>query len=262
MEGPLGVLIPTCARHALLDRAIAACAGWPVRVVNDSGGPLARPGVAMTHTPGGLGFARAVNAGLVDAEAEGWAWVLLLNDDAAPEPGCLEALAGAIHPGLGAAGPLLVGPAGLESAGLRWSPTTARLRQRLDAPAAPRRVDALSGACLLLRAQERLDPGFRHGFEDVALCLALRARGLEVLLLPQARCWHAGGATLHRRSPEATRHALSGHLRLIGPDPARRALALAWAAAQVLREGPTPSRLRALAQGWAEGRAPCDRPVM
>ncbi|MBK9646454.1 MAG: glycosyltransferase family 2 protein [Deltaproteobacteria bacterium] len=159
----------------------------------------------------------------------------MLNDDARPEPGCVEALLAAAGPGVGAVGPVLVGPEGVESAGIRFSETTARLRQVTEAPAARRPVDALSGACLLISSHRRFDEGFGHGMEDVALCRALRQEGLAVLVEPRARCWHQGGATVSRRSAEAVRHAVAGHLRLVGEDRARRGLVLAYALGQAAR---------------------------
>ena len=71
------------------------------------------------------------------------------------------------------------------------------------------------------------------------------------MLLPEARCWHQGGATLSRRSPTARRHALSGQLRLWGPGW-RQGVVLGLAMGQVLREGAGREGLRALAAGWRD----------
>jgi hypothetical protein len=63
--------------------------------------------------------------------------VLLLNDDAAPEPGCVEALTAAWGPGDGALGPVLIDAAGqIESAGLRLG-RLGRVRARRRPPAGP-----------------------------------------------------------------------------------------------------------------------------
>jgi GT2 family glycosyltransferase len=164
-----------------------------------------RLATARVRLSGGSGFARAANAGLAWAESEGYAWALVLNDDARPEPGCVDALLAAAGPGVGAVGPVLLGPEGVESAGIRFSERTARLKQVTEAPAARRPVDALSGACLLIPSDRRFDEAFGHGMEDVALCRAAPSEGLAVLVEPQARCWHQGGATVSRRSAEAVR---------------------------------------------------------
>ena len=247
---PLVVVIPHRREVALLQQAVAACAPWPVVVVDDSDGGAPPLPTARVRLSGGSGFARAANAGLAWAESEGYAWALVLNDDARPEPGCVEALLAAAGPGVGAVGPVLVGPAGVESAGIRFSETTARLKQDTRLPAARRPVDALSGACLLIPSDRRFDEAFGHGMEDVALCRALRSEGLAVLVEPGARCWHQGGATVSRRSAEAVRHAVAGHLRLVGEDRARRGLVLAYALGQAAREDWSLGRLRAVWAGW------------
>jgi GT2 family glycosyltransferase len=209
----------------------------------------------IVRTEGSLGFAKACNRGLEHVEAQGFLWALLLNDDARLEAGALETLLGAVQnrPDVDAAGPLLQGPSGLESAGLCLSPRTARLVQRKDIPERPAPVMALSGACLLLRSHLRFDEGFPHGFEDVDLGLRIRGQGQKSLLVPDANCWHQGGATVNRRSPRATRDALRGHLRLVEGSTHKRALVLGYALGQVLREGPRLSRLGALWQGWRRG---------
>ncbi len=255
MPHPLAVVIPHHHRGDLLPRALAAVEGWPRVVVDD--GPAGRPSpalpedVLLLRTAGDQGFARAVNLGLHAAERElGAERVLLLNDDAVPQPGCVEALLAAAGPGVGAVGPLLWGLQGLESAGItlsRWG----RVRQITRVPPRLTAVGALSGACLLVPAWARFDPDFPHGFEDLALCRDLRARGLRVLVQPAARCLHVGGASLPRASRRAQRHAVAGHLRLVDGGW-RGGVALGLALAQVLREGGPPDRLLGIAEGWRD----------
>jgi len=210
-------------------------------------------GVGLLHTTGEEGFARAANRGLAHAaSALGAQLVLLLNDDAVLEPGCLAALVAAWRPGVGAVGPVLVGDAGVESAGLalRW---WGRVRQQTRVPDAPLEVDALSGACMLVAASERFDIGYAHGFEDLALCLDLARRGLARVLVPAARCRHLGGASLDRQGRQAQRHAVSGHLRLVGGGW-RTPVVLGLALAQVAREGGGLHRARGVAEGWSDWR--------
>lgn len=221
----LAVVIPTLTGGEKLERARAAVDGWPVEVAWD---------------PERTGFAATVNRGLDRVAARR---VLVLNDDAAPEPGCVEALA-AVDAEL--VGPVLLALDGtVESAGLRFSERTGRVRALHTIPAARTEVDGLSGACLLLDGQRRFDEGYPHGFEDLALARSVRRSGGRVVLEPAARCVHTGGATRDRRSAEATRDALVGHLRLVGPGP-KRGLVTLYALLQVLREGGDPARLRAL----------------
>ena len=266
MPGGLTVVIPHHSRRDLLAVAMAAVAGQPVIVVDDGpagsglgeGGeedPLLRrllDAVEVLRTSGCEGFARAANLGLSQAAARGASRVLILNDDAAPDAGCVALLDAALVAGVGAVGPLLVDPSGgVESAGLLIG-RLGRVRQRRAGPGGP--VDALSGACLLLRADARFDPRYRHGFEDLGLCVDLRRRGLEVRLVAGARCVHLGGATVPRHSADAQRHAVSGHLRLVGGGW-RAPLVLGLAVAQVLREGGPVARLAGIGQGWSDWRA-------
>ena len=63
---------------------------------------------------------------------------------------------------------MLLDPSGrIESAGLDFSYSTGRLKQRTSAPPGPAEVPALSGACLLMPSSARFDTGFRHGMEDI-----------------------------------------------------------------------------------------------
>lgn len=259
MIPPPTVVIPCHRRWDLLPQALAALSGAPVVVVNDAPPGVAveePPGVKIVRTAGSQGFARAVNAGIAAAEAAGARHVLLHNDDAILLPGCLGALCAAWDTQTGAVGPVLLDAAGaVESAGIsvaRWG----RVRVQQSVPPQAVSVDALSGACLLIEASVRLDESFTHGFEDIALCLRLRASGRSVRLVPRARCQHRGGATLSRRSATAQRHAVSGHLRLLG----RRRfvpVVVGLAAAQVIREGGPVGRIGGIISGvvdwWTSG---------
>lgn len=229
----LAVVIPHRKRSDLLALAQASAGDLPVLVEDDRAGP-------------GRGFAATANAGLARAQAQGFDRVLLLNDDAQLLPGCVEALL-AVDAEL--VGPLLLDPSGrVESAGLRFSERSGRLKQVVEVPAQVQEVDALSGACLLMPARARFDLAFRHGMEDVDLCRRVRRHGGRVVLQPDARCLHVGGATVNRRSREATREALRGHLRLLQGRPLQQGLALGYALGQVLRERGPLERLLGLAE--------------
>jgi GT2 family glycosyltransferase len=236
----LTVVIPHRSRRDLLDRCLAAVSGWPVIVADDTEEGLDID-VPRVRLGGGQGFARAANAGLTAVRTP---FAVLLNDDAVPQEGCLARLA-AVG---GVCGPVLVGPRGVESAGLRvrsWG----RVAQMRDVPPVDTRVDALSGACLHLPASARFDERFRHGFEDVELCRRLGGARIVV----GARCWHEGGATVSRRSEAAQRHAVAGQLRLVAPGW-RDAVVLGLAMAQVARERGPATRVRGIAAGWRDAR--------
>lgn len=249
---PLVVVVPHHHRDDLLPVALAAVAAWPRLVVDDGPAGRASPDlpddVILLRTAGDQGFAQAVNLGLAHAEtALGAERVLLLNDDAVPDQGCVAALLAAAGPDSGAVGPVLISDGLVESAGVelsRWG----RVRQRTHVPLRVTEVGAISGACMLLPAWARLDPAFPHGFEDLALCRDLRRLGLHNRVVPHARCRHQGGATLGRATRRAQRHALSGHLRLVGGGW-RGWVAVGLALAQIGREGGPSDRLLGVVEG-------------
>jgi GT2 family glycosyltransferase len=260
------VVIPHRSRADLLARALAAVEGEDVFVVDDTDEGLAPvsgrggPRATVVRAGGGVGFGRAVNLGLDAAQDAGFTHALVLNDDAEPAPGCLDALAAACAPDVGAVGPVVLGSDGVESAGFllsRWGRVVARRTVPRGADPVP--VDALSGACLLLDTRARFDVDYRHGMEDLALCRALRAAGRRVLLVPTASCRHAGGATISRTSRAAQRHAVAGHLRLVGGG-LRSPIVLGLAVAQVLRERGPADRLLGVAEGLRDFRWPRGTP--
>lgn len=261
----VAVVIPCHHRVDLLVHALHAVRGFPALVVDDSPRGLALPaGVEAVRTAGEQGFATAVNLGISAVAAAGATHALVLNDDAVPAPGCVEALRDAWGPDTGAVGPLIYGSDGLESAGFEeawWG----RVRQRRSLgpardPAAVAlregrvaEVRALSGAALLLSTESRFDPAYRHGFEDLALCRSLAVRGLKILLVPTARVMHLGGGSLGRRTRQAARHAVAGHLRYLGGGW-RSGVAVGLAVAQVLREGGPAERLLGVVDGLRDHR--------
>lgn len=162
-----------------------------------------------------LGFAGGANAGVAAARAP---IVLILNPDAVPEPGALEALVAGFAAWPDAAGlaPRLSGPDGapqhawqlrrLPSAWACWLQTLlvpARLGARRQPPAgAP--VEQPAAAALALRREalaavggfdERFHPAW---FEDVDLARRLHAAGAVVRYWPEARFRHRLGASVPR----------------------------------------------------------------
>lgn len=239
----LTILIPYRSQRALLERALASVARFRTLVIDDSDAGLDLD-VAHIRLGGGQGFARAANAGLAACTTP---WAILLNDDAQPLDDCIDRMvrAGGLN------GPVIVGPSGIESAGLdvySWG----RVRQRQVAPGVDGPVPALSGACLHLPATARFDPRFRHGYEDVELCRRLGPSLGGARLLAHARCWHEGGATVNRRSAVAQQHAVSGQLRLVPPGW-RDAVVVGLALGQIAREGGA-GRIPAVFRGWREAR--------
>lgn len=227
----IGVVIPAHSRLASLKRAIASLETERVVVVDDSPrglGPM--EGVTVVRTSGEEGFASAANHGLSYWQSRGVSRVLLVNDDAVLQPGCLDALDSSWTAKDGAIAPVVHEPDGpVFGIDLRWF---GRVRLRRQ----PGEVGALSGAVMLLRSSERFDSEYPHGFEDIDLCCRLRKRGLSVRVVQTAHATHEAGGTVPRRSRTAQRTALSGHLRWVGGG-ARGAYAVALSVVQIVREG-------------------------
>ncbi len=162
-----------------------------------------------------LGFGGGANAGVAAAQGP---IVMILNPDAIPEPGALEALlAGfAAHPDAAGMAPRLTGPDGapqhawqlrrLPSARDCWLQTllvAPRLGARREPPAgAP--IEQPAAAALAFRREalaaiggfdERFFPAW---FEDVDLARRLRAAGAVVRYWPEARFRHRLGASVPR----------------------------------------------------------------
>ncbi len=232
----------------------------PCTVIDDSPGGLdlsVSQGVQVLRTPGRKGFATACNLGLKWARRAGFKWVLLLNDDAVPLRGCVDALRESLleDPTIAAAGPVLFRPNGqVESAGISFSTRSGRVSVLRSVPPCTSEVDAISGACLALDSSVRFDGRYQFYFEDVDLCIRLKKAGRRVVLVPQARCVHLGGATVNRNSPLSTRLAIQGHCRLLSHGRLGRYVALGLALGQVLREGGRGNRLSALWDGWREAQ--------
>lgn len=171
-----------------------------------------------------LGFAAAANRGAQLAVGE---VLLFLNPDAIARPTALRALAAALRPPeVGAAGGLLLRDDGRPDRGftVRRFPTTRAMaaeilllnrlwprnpinrRYRcLDLDYAEiQEVDQPAGACLAVRRDAWNSIGgfderfFPVWFEDVDLCLRLRAQGWKIVYCPQAEFTHAGGHSVNK----------------------------------------------------------------
>jgi GT2 family glycosyltransferase len=171
------------------------------------------PHVRLLENRRNLGFGAANNQAAAHARGEA---LLLLNNDAWLEPGCLERLRARLEcdPELGLVAPRLVGPDGRPR--FVWSPDRSLLGeavQRLRNPfegasfnhgTIERVLRALSGpgwytaACVLIRRRAfddvgGFDPKFFLYFEDTDLCIRLREKGWRLEWEPDAVAVHAGG---------------------------------------------------------------------
>jgi GT2 family glycosyltransferase len=239
----LAVVIPTHSRPDSLRRALASIGDTPVVVVDDSlEGLESVEGVPFLRTGGEEGFASAANRGLEYWQERGAERVLLVNDDVELIEGCIEELAAAWVEKDGALAPVLHEPGGpVYGIEIGWG-------GRVFLRRTPGPVKALSGAVLLMRSTERFDSGYRHGFEDIALCCQLRERGLRVRVVDSADALHAAGASVPRQSRLAQRRAISGHLRWVGGGP-RGLYAVALSVAQIIRERGPMDRIIGVVEG-------------
>lgn len=231
----LAVVVVSWNTHALLARCLDTLraelapdpAGPPdaeVWVVDnlstDGSAVLVRtrfPWVRLIENAENAGFARAANQGI---RASRGRYVLLLNPDARPGPGALEALRRAMddRPEVGIAGAGLVDADGAPQVSAEARPTLGRELRRLfhlgspavsAAPgtALPRAVDVVPGTCMLLRramldAVGLLDEGYFMYSEDVDLCQRARQAGWAVYWVPAARVVHLGAQST-RQAPAA-----------------------------------------------------------
>jgi GT2 family glycosyltransferase len=173
------------------------------------------PSVRVIHAGRNRGFAGGTNLGIRGTASE---LVLLLNPDTIVPPGALDRLADVLrrHPEAAVVGPRLVDAGGRAELSFgRMVSATGELRQKLlvrgHAARLPiiaryveqmtrgsRRVDWVSGACLLARRADLetvglLDERFFLYLEDVDLCASIRARGRAVLFESRVEVTHLRG---------------------------------------------------------------------
>jgi len=183
-----------------------------------------------------IGFAAAVNAGLLEA---GQRIAILLNPDARPDPGCLSGLLGELDstPEAAVAGPRLTpfheGETEIPSATLiepnlksilleytalhRLVPGSRDwLRRHYFAELVDSPVDAamVQGACFaIVRSWSERVGGFDTRFflywEETDFCRRVREQQGRVRYCPQLQCRHVGGASVEDESA-ASRHYWRG----------------------------------------------------
>lgn len=168
----------------------------------------------LIRNPSNLGFSAANNRAVAAARG---AWLLFLNPDCLLAPGALSRLCTALaqDPGCGMVGGRILNPDGAEQKGgrrnlpnLRGALTKALDRSgranRMDRigetlPAGPVSVEAISGACMLVRREALAavgpwDEGYFLHCEDLDLCRRFGDRGWRILFVPDAELIHHQGA--------------------------------------------------------------------
>jgi len=170
-----------------------------------------------------VGFAKACNIAVSHAgESE---YLLFLNPDCRIDNYSLEKLMGSMKddPGAGMAGPLLLNPDGTEQPGGRRAvPTPWRSFVRSfglyklgncypklfndfqlhkePLPDAPVEVEAISGACMMVRRSTLesvgfLDEGYFLHCEDLDWCMRFRQKGWKIMFVPKAKAIHCQGTS-------------------------------------------------------------------
>lgn len=185
-----------------------------------------------------LGFAAACNIGARLSTARR---LLFLNPDSVLAPDALTRLAHVLDSSeaIGMVGGLLCNPDGSEQRGgrrrfptprralLRAFGLTALARRLPDAdfalheqplPAGPVPVEAISGACMLVRREAMADVGlWDEGYflhcEDLDWCMRFRQKGWQVMFVPDARITHLQGSSSRGRPVFVEWHKHRGMLR-------------------------------------------------
>jgi hypothetical protein len=191
-----------------------------------------------------LGFAKACNIAVnADGQSD---YVLFINPDCIIKEYALERLLAFMKssPQTGMAGPLILNPDGTEQAGGRRAIPTpwrsfvqvfglVRFRDRYprlfsdflfheqSIPDKPIEVEAISGACMMVRRSALLDVGhmddgyFLH-CEDLDLCMSLRAKGWKINFVPAASVVHHQGTCSKDRPIFVEWHKHKGMMRFYG----------------------------------------------
>jgi GT2 family glycosyltransferase len=275
------VYIPNFNGAARLGRTLRGLAAQtaPVEVViadngsSDDSLELARrelPGVRIVEIGRNIGFGPALNRAVAEHPAEA---LILLNNDAEPEPRFVEALLDGLGAGVDSVAGVLLqerGPELIDSAGVVADETLMGFDYLHGEPAsaaesAPDPLGPTGGAALYRRAAFEAVGGFDERiflyYEDLDLALRLASAGGRCRLAAEARALHAYSASLGAAS--AAKYARTGWsrgymLRRYGvmrqPGKALRALACEGAigAGQLLRDR-TTAGLSGRRRGWRDG---------
>jgi hypothetical protein len=184
----------------------------------------------IIRNPANLGFAAACNIGIERTTADN---ILLLNPDCRVISGGIERLLAALRSAdrIGMVGPLLLNPDGSEqvSGRRRFPMPRIVLAKFFDAigirrlfassgddtreqslPSVPSKVEAISGACMMVRREAIADVGlleesyFLH-FEDLDWCFRFALNGWITWFVPDATVIHTKGVS-SRQHPFAVEY--------------------------------------------------------
>lgn len=202
------------------------------------------PEVVVLRSERNLGFVAAANRGIVRAQG---AWLFLLNNDVTLAEDCLAHLMAAADQNQAAmlapvvlwtAEPQLVYSAG-DQIGKNGRPNSVGYGLVQGSFTIRERPFGVSGGYGLFRSDllDRvgiLDPAFGAYFEDADLCFRARWAGFDALLVPEARAWHVGSASIQGRTWWRTRQCYRNHALLVIKNFSIRMLI--WNASPLLAE--------------------------
>lgn len=187
-----------------------------------------------------LGFAAACNIGIEKSSEN---YLLFLNPDCVLEPDSVKRLFQVLedYPDAGMVGGLLVDPDGIEQGGGRRAiPTPWRSFVRAfglsrfadrwprlffdfylhkqPLPSSPIEVEAISGACMLVRRTAmdtvgQWDEGYFLHCEDLDFSMSLRRQGWKIMFVPDARIVHDKGGCSRSRPIFVEWHKHRGMIR-------------------------------------------------
>lgn len=242
--------------HECLTQLLASDARAARIIVVDNGSTdetlqaLARefPHVHILRNAANLGYAEGNNVGLRYALANGFEFVVVLNNDVLVAPNWLAPLLQAAQddPRAALLGPLVLHanePQVIQSAGgvlpRDWHSYHRGANESDTGKYRGGPVDWLTGCAMLVRTRALskiglLDSSFFMYGEDVDWCITARQAGYHVLLVPQSRVWHKGVERLYTPAPHVTYYSARNELQLIRKHRGGNA-ALARAFARQLR---------------------------
>lgn len=201
------------------------------------------PRLKLLRSEANLGFAAACNIGYSQASGD---YVLFLNPDCRLDDGAVFELLRALQTdsAAGMVGGLLLNADGTEQGGGRRAvPTPWRSFVRAfglhrfanrwpklfydfhlhkqPLPEEPIEVEAISGACMLVKREAVEDVGpWDEGYflhcEDLDWCMRFRQKGWKILFVPSARVTHALGACSRSRPVFVEWHKHKGMVRFYG----------------------------------------------
>jgi len=198
------------------------------------------PRVVVIRSERNLGFAAGCNLGITACTEH---TILLLNPDSIVHPGALGRLCEVLHSRaqVGMVGGYLICPDGTEQGGGRRAVPTpwrsavrafglSRLGRRWPKlfddfylhlqplPPEPVAVEAISGACMLLKREALdavgwMDEAYFLHCEDLDLCMRFRRGGWVIQFVPDAPVVHHKGACSHDRRLQVEWHKHRGMMR-------------------------------------------------